>query len=151
MVAAAAQQRPALLKLYYLGGLDTLKDGSENVEKVRFVSSRGTAFALPEVGGYLEVTEFTARDLIKRHQVATRSGTYAAFTTNRKLAEQVQAGKGKPLGQAKLTRDELLQMLEEMDEVEAADSDNEPVLPNIPSPEDAPVQVIRRAPARKRK
>lgn len=96
------------VKVYYLGGLAH----SENP----FVTSKGKAFALPPVGGYLTVPGFTATDLIRRNQIVTAQGRFSVFTLDARAASRAAEGPQTVVAQTKeLTREELLAMLADLD------------------------------------
>lgn len=59
--------------LYYVGGL---REGDA------FVTSKGTAFAVPPLGGHLKLQAYQANDIIRRYP--------ESFTKNPKLAERVR-------------------------------------------------------------
>lgn len=74
-----------MVRLYYLGGLN--RPG----KKITVVRSRGRVITLPPPGEYLEVTEFTANDLIGRHKILAKGGVkYEAFTRNPQIAKRVK-------------------------------------------------------------
>ena len=121
------------VRLYYLGGITRKHGGGEDAPTP--VRSRGRVYMLPPIGSYLEVAPSVARDLINRHRVETKEGTFDAFTFDRRLAERVVARKLTPdLAQAPdFSRDQLLRMLAEKDpdmaEALAILTDDEPPLP----------------------
>ena len=123
-----AKQETKMVDLYYLGGLAPEEYDENGNLKPYYISSRGTSFVLPPVGGKLRVSEFTARDFIRRHKVAGRSGTFEAFTTNKSLAEQVKRGREEqPDTGVHYTAAELRQMLDEAEAIEAASDSDEPL------------------------
>lgn len=101
-----------LVNLYYLGGFV-----AENPR----VSSRGTSYAVPPAGEYIQVPEYTARDLIRRNR--TPQGV-SVFTTDPRVAQMVKERRTSvpTLGaeEPKFTREQLLEMLNELDDVEDA-------------------------------
>lgn len=112
------------VKLYYLGGLAH----SENP----FVTSKGKAFALPPVGGYLTVPGFTATDLIRRNQVVTPQGRFSVFTLDARAANRAAQGPAPVVAQTReLTREDLLAMLADLDakdDDKAIEDPSEPVV-----------------------
>ena len=97
------------VKLYYLGGLDV----TENP----FVISKGRAFALPPVGGYLVMPRFNANDLIRRNEVVTSQGRFSVFTFDPRAAERAaKAPQAEVVAtEREFTREELMAMLEDLD------------------------------------
>lgn len=99
-----------LQKIYYLGGFP---EGT-------ILGSKQSSFHVPPVGGYLEVPEFNAKDLLQRN---TRY-----FTRDARIAEM--AARGEDIERffdvkaalAPLSREDLLRMLAEMDAEESLES-----------------------------
>jgi len=73
------------VKLYYLGGL--CPPGEH-----RPVTGLKGAYMLPDVGDYIEIEDFVAADLIRKHKVFTQQGAFDAFTLNAHLARAVKNG-----------------------------------------------------------
>lgn len=76
------------VRLYYVGGLGDVP----GEHRPRYIHSRGKTFVIPEIGGYLDVPQYYARDIIRRNRVATQNGVSDAFTLNEKLAARAKAG-----------------------------------------------------------
>jgi hypothetical protein len=127
------------IKLYYLGGL------AEEIEgKPRYMSSKGTSFLLPPIGEAIEVTPYTARDLMRRHKVAGPRGTFEAFTTDRSLAQQVKRGVSQgELALEQFTRDQLQAKLDELDALAAATDDEEPLFAQPSEDSGATMKVVK--------
>lgn len=70
------------VRLYYLGGL-----GKPGSDKPVTIQSKGRAVTLPAPGEYIDVDEYTARDLQRRNKLADRFGTHDVFTRNPRIAK----------------------------------------------------------------
>lgn len=87
-MAVAAHTK--MVKLFYLGGLTP-----EGVETAPVTSSNGS-YMLPKPGEYIQVPEYAAKDLIRKHKITDRQGnTYDAFTTDIRIVNQYY-GKQRP-------------------------------------------------------
>lgn len=115
------------VKLYYLGGLPETPNA--------FVISKGRAFTLPPVGGYLVMPRFNAEDLMRRNEIVTpQGGRYSVFTLNARAAEQAARGPQVEVvaGEREFTREELLAMLADIEAKEAQESVEDPNEPEAP-------------------
>jgi hypothetical protein len=81
-------EKPRQVKLYYLGGI------TNPSRKITYISSYGRAFALPPIGGYLQVDEFMAHDIINRNKVGNKETKeiYECFTLDARIAKRVANG-----------------------------------------------------------
>ena len=69
-------------RIYFLGGLK-IPPGEETKH---FIKTGQQVYSCPPVGGYLEIPEYEARDILSKY------GT-DVFTLNQRIAEDVAAGK----------------------------------------------------------
>lgn len=101
-----------LVKVYYLGGFVT-----DNPR----VTAKGHNYKVPNKGGYLEVKDFIARDLIRRNRTPLGQ---SVFTTDKRFVDAVlNREKVAPTMETpKLSREALLEMLAELDGENAEDT-----------------------------
>lgn len=94
------------VKLYYIGGF--------TAEKPR-VTAKGNFYVVPPAGGYLEVPDYIARDLIRRNR--TPQGI-SVFETNKKVVDAIMNRDqvAPTMAAPKYSKEELLQMLAEAEE-----------------------------------
>ena len=95
------------VKLFYLGGFTNPKS---------FVTSKGTAYAVPPIGKFIEVPNYVAKDIIRRNR---NPQGFSVFTTSEVQARQAalsEQARMNPSEPRKMTKEELLAELAKLNE-----------------------------------